>query len=241
MKIDTKQPLSVGIIGGTGALGNGLAIRWAQAGLAVTIGSRQPERAKQSAEEIVNSFSPVQLVNGTDLLDCARSVDIVVVAVPWDAHAETIEQIREVARGKIVIDVVVPLGFDKNGPFAHAVSEGSAAEQAQSLLPESHVVAAFHHVSAVLLSDPALAPIETDIMVLGEDKESIHQVQDLVDLIPGMRGIYGGRLRNAGQAEALTANLIAVNRRYKTHAGIRLTNVDIDADRTIAHAALASS
>jgi NADPH-dependent F420 reductase len=117
------------------------------------------------------------------------------------------------------------LGFDKQGAFALEVPEGSAAQQAAALLPASRVVAAFHHVSAVLLDDARVATIDTDVLVLGEDREATDLVQQLADRIPGMRGIYAGRLRNAHQVEALTANLISVNRRYKAHAGLRVTDV----------------
>jgi NADPH-dependent F420 reductase len=127
--------------------------------------------------------------------------------------------------GKVVVDCVNPLGFDAQGPYALEVPEGSAAEQAAALLPDSRVVAAFHHVSAVLLLDPEVDRLDTDILVLGDDREATDAVQALVDDIPGMRGIYAGRLRNARQVEALTANLIAVNRRYKAHAGLRVTDV----------------
>jgi 8-hydroxy-5-deazaflavin:NADPH oxidoreductase len=123
------------------------------------------------------------------------------------------------------VDCVNPLGFDGKGAFALAVEEGSAAEQAAEVLPESRVVAAFHHVSAVLLLDPAVAEVDTDVLVLGDDREATDAVQALVDEIPGMRGVYAGRLRNAHQVEALTANLISVNRRYKAHAGLRVTDI----------------
>ena len=127
--------------------------------------------------------------------------------------------------GKIVIDCVNPMGFDDKGAYALAVAEGSAAQQAAQLLPDSTVVAAFHHVSAMLLLDPEVASIETDVLVLGDNREATDLVQALVDRIDGMRGIYGGRLRNAGQVEALTANLVSINRRYKAHAGLRVTDV----------------
>jgi NADPH-dependent F420 reductase len=127
--------------------------------------------------------------------------------------------------GKLVVDCVNPLGFDKKGPFALDVAEGSAAQQAAALLPESTVVAAFHHISAALLDDSSVESVDTDVLVLGDDRDATDLVRALADAIPGMRGIYGGRLRNAGQVEALTANLIAINRRYKAHAGIRVTDV----------------
>ncbi|MDQ3577989.1 MAG: NADPH-dependent F420 reductase, partial [Actinomycetota bacterium] len=125
--------------------------------------------------------------------------------------------------GKIVIDCVNPLGFDKQGPFALPVEEGSAAQQAAAVLPESRVTAAFHHVSAVLLADLEVSEVDTDVLVLGDDREATEVVRALADAIPGVRGVFGGRLRNAHQVEAFTANLIAVNKRYKAHAGIRVT------------------
>ncbi len=122
--------------------------------------------------------------------------------------------------GKIVVDCVNPLGFDKQGPFPLQVAAGSAAQEAQQILPDSTVIAAFHHVSAVLLDDPDIDHLEGDVLVLGEDRDAVQQVCDLATAIPGARGIYAGRLRNAGQVEALTANLIAINRRYKAHSSI---------------------
>ncbi len=105
------------------------------------------------------------------------------------------------------------------------MAEGSAAEQAAAVLPRSRVVGAFHHLSAVLLLDPAVASFDTDVLVVGDDREATDLVQALAAQLPGVRGLYAGRLRNAGQVEALTANLISVNRRYKAHAGVRLTDV----------------
>ena len=231
MQLDNSPLPSVGILGGTGALGGGLAYRWAAAGLPVAIGSRNEERAAEAAARISGGIPTQHSLTGAGLIGCAANADIVVVAVPWDAHRETLEQIRDAARGKIVIDVVNPLAFDKGGAYAPPVQEGSAAQQAQALLPDSHVVAAFHHVSSVLLSDQTADTVDTDVMVLGDDAESTKKVQELVRLIPGMRGIYAGKLRTAAAVEGLTANLIAVNRRYKTHAGIGLTNV-----QEVAHA-----
>ena len=127
----------------------------------------------------------------------------------------------------MVVDCVNPLGFDKRGAFVLEVDEGSAAEQAAALLPDSIVIGAFHNVSAVKLEDPDVAEVDTDVLVLGEgeNREACDLVQDLAGVIPGVRGIYGGRLRNAHQVESLTANLIAINRRYKAHAGIRITDI----------------
>jgi len=127
--------------------------------------------------------------------------------------------------GKVVVDCVNPIGFDQQGAYALPVDEGSAAQQASAILTGTTVVAAFHHVSAALLDDPDVSSVDTDVMVLGDDRDATDLVAALADAIPGMRGVYGGRLRNAHQVEALTANLISVNRRYKAHAGIRVTDI----------------
>ena len=103
--------------------------------------------------------------------------------------------------------------------------EGSAAQQAAAVLAGSTVVGAFHHVSAVLLLDPEVAELDLDVLVLGDDRHATDLVQALAERIPGVRGVYAGRLRNCGQVEALTANLVSVNRRYKAHAGLRVTDV----------------
>ncbi|MBM3670032.1 MAG: NADPH-dependent F420 reductase [Actinobacteria bacterium] len=211
--------LHVGVLGGTGEQGRGLARRLAMAGQRVTIGSRDGGRAAAIAADLGHG------VRGADNATTAREADVVIVAVPWDGHAETLMSLRDELAGTIVVDCVNPLGFDKQGAFSLAVAEGSAAQQAAEILPESTVVAAFHHVSAVLLLDSAVDSIDTDILVLGDDRAATDVVQSLASRIPGARGVYGGRLRNAGQVEAFTANLISMNRRYKIHAGIRVTDL----------------
>ncbi|MEU8823630.1 NADPH-dependent F420 reductase [Streptomyces sp. NPDC048636] len=214
--------LVVGVLGGTGDQGRGLAYRLARAGQKVIIGSRAAERAATAAEELGGAALGIE---GADNAECARRSDIVIVAVPWDGHAKTLESLREELRGKLVVDCVNPLGFDKKGAFALTPEEGSAAEQAAALLPDSRVTAAFHHLSAVLLQDPEIERIDTDVMVLGESRADTDVVQALAGRIPGMRGVFAGRLRNAHQVESLVANLISVNRRYKAHAGLRVTDV----------------
>ncbi|MEU9384356.1 NADPH-dependent F420 reductase [Streptomyces sp. NPDC048279] len=211
--------LVVGVLGGTGPQGKGLAYRLAQAGQKVIIGSRAAERAQAAAGELGHG------VEGADNAECARRSDIVIVAVPWDGHGKTLESLRAELAGKLVVDCVNPLGFDKKGAYALKPEEGSAAEQAAALLPDSRVTAAFHHLSAVLLQDPEVEEIDTDVMVLGEARPDVEIVQALAGRIPGMRGIFAGRLRNAHQVESLVANLISVNRRYKAHAGLRVTDV----------------
>lgn len=198
-------------------------MRWAQAGLKVIIGSRKVERAEQAAEEIRQLAGGD--VTGRDNAGCAAEADIVLAGLPWEAHEETLTSLRAELAGKIVVDCVNPLGFDSKGPYALPVPEGSAAQQAERLLPESRVTAAFHHVSAVTLADPSVSTIDLDVLVLGDDRGATDVVRELADVIPGVRGVYGGRLRNAHQVEALTANIIAINRRYKAHAGLRITDV----------------
>jgi NADPH-dependent F420 reductase len=215
------EELHIAVLGGTGPQGRGLARRFAQAGLPVVLGSRSAERAQETARTLADAGE----VTGADNATAARQGDLVVVAVPYDGHAELLSGLRDELVGKIVVDCVNPLGFDKQGAFPLDVPEGSAAQQAAVLLPDSRVVAAFHHVSAVLLEDPSVETLDTDVLVLGDDREATDLVQALAGRISGMRGLYAGRLRNARQIEALTANLISVNRRYKAHAGLRITDV----------------
>ncbi|HZN19253.1 MAG TPA: NADPH-dependent F420 reductase [Micromonosporaceae bacterium] len=217
--------LTVSILGGTGDQGRGLAYRLARAGQRVRIGSRSAPRGAQAAAEFAAMPGVRGGVSGGGNEEVCAGADVVIVAVPWDGHAETVAGLRDALTGRIVVDCVNPLGFDKRGPYALAVPEGSAAEQAAALLPGSRVCAAFHHVSASLLADPQVARVDLDVLVLGDDPQAVATVQALAGRIDGMRGIAAGRLRNAGPVEALTANLIAINRRYKAHAGIRVTDL----------------
>lgn len=210
---------TVAVLGGTGPQGRGLARRFAAAGIPVVIGSRSADRAADTAAELPGE------VTGADNAGAAAAGDIVVVAVPWDGHGELLTALKGELAGKVVVDCVNPLGFDKQGAYALPVEEGSAAQQAEAILTDSTVTGAFHNVSAVLLEDPEVTSVDTDVLVLGDVREATDLVQDLCGVIPGVRGIYGGRLRNAHQVEALTANLISVNRRYKAHAGVRITDV----------------
>jgi NADPH-dependent F420 reductase len=230
MTLPDVSDLTVGILGGTGPQGRGLAYRFARAGQQVRIGSRSAERGAQAAAEIAKMPGVVSgLVNGNHVTGgdnaYACGADLVVVAVPWEGHGDLLTSLAGELTGRIVVDCVNPLGFDKQGPYVLPVPEGSAAQQAEALLPSSRVCAAFHHVSAVLLIDPDVAAMDLDVLVLGDDREAVAVVQALAGRIDGMRGIHAGRLRNAGQVEGLTANLIAINKRYKAHAGIRVTDV----------------
>jgi 8-hydroxy-5-deazaflavin:NADPH oxidoreductase len=211
--------LIVGVLGGTGDQGRGLAYRLAAAGNPVIIGSRSAERARAAAAELGAG------VRGMANADAARESDVVIVAVPWEGHRDLLSSLAGPLAGKVVIDCVNPLGFDKRGCYPLPVPAGSAAEQAAEVLPDSRVVGAFHHVSAVVLLDPEVITVDLDVMVLGEDREATDLVQALAGRIPGIRGVYAGRLRNCGQVEALTANFVSINRRYKAHAGLRVTDI----------------
>jgi 8-hydroxy-5-deazaflavin:NADPH oxidoreductase len=218
---DEAARLVVGVLGGTGDQGRGLALRMAIAGNPVIIGSRDAGRAAAAA---ASCGSPPQVTCGVNA-DVARDADVVIAAVPFEGHRDLLAGLAGPLTGKIVIDCVNPMGFDAHGPYPLAVPEGSAAQQAAAVLPGSTVVGAFHHVSAPLLLDPDVAKLDMDVLVLGDDRHATDLVQALAERIPGVRGVYAGRLRNCGQVEALTCNLVSVNRRYKAHAGLRITDI----------------
>ena len=223
--------LTVGVLGGTGPQGRGLAVRLAAAGQRVLLGSRDADRASEVAVDVAQRAAgiaaegvEVSVIGGANV-DVAGASDLVIVAVPFDGHAATLADLVTPLAGKIVVDCVVPMAFDKQGAYVLDVEEGSVAQQAAALLPDSHVVGAFHHLSAALLEDLSKPTLDGDVMVVGDDREAMDTVQALASRLPGMRGIYAGRLRNARQVEALTINLVSVNRRYKVHAGVRITDV----------------
>ena len=218
---DDLDALVIGILGGTGEEGRGLARRLAMAGSRVIIGSRDAGRAVTAAAGI---GSPPRLTGAANE-DAARAADIVIAAMRWEGHRDLLASLAGVLDGKILIDCVNPLGFDERGAYPLHVDEGSAAQQAAALLPATRVVGAFHHVPAAALLDPEVAYVDMDVLVLGDDRQATDLVQALASRIPGMRGVYAGRLRNCGQVEALTANLVSVNRRYKAHAGLRITDI----------------
>jgi NADPH-dependent F420 reductase len=221
--------LTVGVLGGTGPQGRGLAVRLAAAGQKVLLGSRDADRAAEVATQVAASASAASgqpsSVRGGSNVDVAGAADVVIVAVPFAGHAEILAGLAAPLAGKVVIDCVVPMAFDKQGAYVLDVPEGSVTQQAAALLPDAKVVGAFHHLSAVLLEDLSKPTLDGDVMVVGDDREATDLVQALAGRLPGMRGIYAGRLRNARQVEALTINLVSVNRRYKVHAGIRVTDV----------------
>jgi NADPH-dependent F420 reductase len=223
------EDLVVGVLGGTGPQGRGLAVRLAAVGQRILLGSRDAERASEVAAEVASKAATTSgaevSVQGGSNVDVAGAADLVIVAVPYAGHAATLAELATPLAGKVVVDCVVPMGFDELGAYVLDVEEGSVTQQAAALLPDSSVVGAFHHLSAVLLQDLSRPTLDGDVMVVGDVREATDLVQALAGRLPGMRGIYAGRLRNARQIEALTINLVSVNRRYKVHAGIRVTDV----------------
>jgi NADPH-dependent F420 reductase len=224
------ESLVVGVLGGTGPLGRGLAVRLAAAGQRVLIGSRDADRAAEVADEIAGRATaaaggdPVSVQGGANI-DVAGAADIAVVTVPYSGHADLLAQLATPLAGKVVVDCVVPTGWDPLGAYVLAVPEGSACQQAAALLPDSHVVGAFHHLSAGALEDLSVPTLDGDVMVVGDSREANDLVQQLAGRLPGMRGVYAGRLRDAGAVEALGNNLIAIAGRYQQVPGIRITGV----------------
>ena len=217
----------LGIVGGTGDLGQGLARRWAKAGFTVVIGSRKADSAEQAAEALKADADdhgwPDCNVRGTANADAAQLADVVVVTVPFSAQQPTLESIRDLVQGKVLIDVTVPLVPPKVARV-QMPEEGSAGQIAQAFLGEDvRVVSAFQNVAAAHLQTDD--PIACDVLVCGNSKDARQLVIDLMNDI-GMRGVHAGLINNAAAAEALTSVLINLNRQYKTHTGIRITGID---------------
>ena len=230
-----KNYPTLAIIGGTGALGSGLAMRWAAAGYPVVVGSRSREKAEETARNIkaANGAPPVR---GEDNVNAARLADIVVIAVPFSNHDATLAELKDVVSGKIVVDAVVPLVSPKVS-MVQLPAQGSAAQIAQqSLGGAARVVSAFHNVGAAKLQNGG--PIECDVLVCGDDKEARETVISMTSAL-GMRGIDAGPLANSAAAEALTSILIGINRRYKVDcAGIQITGIATEAALSIMDALL---
>jgi len=218
----------IAVIGGTGDQGKGLALRWAKAGLAITIGSREAARAMAAAEEIRTALGNGVTVNGAANAEAAAGATIIVLTVPFAAQIATLKDIRErIASGSLLVDVTVPLEPAVGGRPTRTLGvwAGSAAEQCAELAPAGvEVVSAFHNVSAVALADLA-HEVECDVLVCGDNKDAKARLRSLVEAVPGCRYVDGGVLANSRTVEAITALLVSVNLRYKTHAGIRLTGL----------------
>ncbi len=220
-----KEPLllTIAVLGGTGKEGKGLAYRWAKAGYMVLIGSRSSERAVTAASEIMELLEGSSSLVGTSNLEAAQLADIVVLTVPYAAHRETLESVKDVLKGKLLIDVTVPLVPPKVTKVQMPAA-GSAAQEAKEIVGEGvEVVAAFQNIShELLLTDEE---VECDVLVTGTSKEARTEAIRLVDAA-GLTGWDAGPLENSVVIEGLTSVLININKQYgSTHAGIKITGV----------------
>jgi NADPH-dependent F420 reductase len=213
----------IGFIGGTGPEGRGLALRFAMAGEKVLIGSRDAGRAKEAAESLANAGT-VGSVEGKANEDVAQESDIVFIAVPYTAQRPTLEGLKTHLDGKLIVNVIAPLAFEKGRASAVRVDAGSAAEEAKEILPASQMVAAFHNISAQELLVPELS-LETDVIVCSDDVEAKQKVMALAETISGVRAVDGGGLVNARYTEDLTALLLNINRIYKAHSMIKIVGI----------------
>lgn len=220
--------MKIAIIGGTGSEGYGLALRWARAGEHIVIGSRDEQRALAAAEKLSKEVGAAQ-VTGAENQQAVNGADVVVLTVPFQAHAATVRHIKPALKpGVVFVDASVPLATAVGGKVTQTIGvwDGSAAQQAQNALPQGiSVAAAFQNVSADLLNDDR--PIECDVIICTDDPKAREVVTDLVHKIPNLRALDGGALENAHIVEQITALLITLNIRHKSHsAGLRITGLD---------------
>ncbi|HSW15838.1 MAG TPA: NADPH-dependent F420 reductase [Ramlibacter sp.] len=213
---------TLAIIGGTGALGSGMAVRWAAAGYPVIVGSRSAEKAQEAALKIENG-NGAPPVRGDSNVGAAAAADIVILAIPFSNHDATLEELKDVVAGKIVVDAVVPLVPPKVAQV-QLPAAGSAGQIAQERIGDrARVVSAFQNVGAAKLQGGG--PIACDVLVCGNDKEAREAVIELANAA-GTRGIDAGPIANAAAAEAMTSILIGINKRYKVDcAGIQITGI----------------
>jgi 8-hydroxy-5-deazaflavin:NADPH oxidoreductase len=221
------MPRTIAVLGGTGAEGFGLALRWIRAGETVIIGSRDAARAREAAAKLQSLVGNDAKVSGEENIAGCAAAEIIVLTVPFEGHCDLLKQIRSAIRpGSIVIDTTVPLAASVGGRATRTLGiwEGSAAQQAVELVPQGvPVVAAFHNTSAGILNGDA--PVDCDVIVCGDDSEATRTVRTLAAKIPGVRAIDGGKLENARILEQITALLIGLNIRHKGHSGIRITGL----------------
>jgi 8-hydroxy-5-deazaflavin:NADPH oxidoreductase len=221
------MPDQVTVIGGSGALGSGLALRLAVAGIRVVIGSRDPARAEEAAAR-VRENAPEADVRGLANGPAAEASEVVFLCVPFRNQSETLTNLKDHLReGQLLVDATVPLAAAVSGKATRmlGVWQGSAAQQAAEMVPAGvRVVAALHTVNAPGLKDLDHT-LDEDVLVCGDRREDKARAAALIEIVPGLRCVDAGRLEMARTAEALTALLIGVNARYKTHAGIRVTGL----------------
>jgi NADPH-dependent F420 reductase len=212
---------SIGIIGGTGPEGKGLAARFAQAGLEVIVGSRSAERGEEAAAEIrERAGGSVRGAANTG----AAEADIIVVTVPYAGQADTLSALKDQLTGKIVVSTVVPMAFEAGKVSMVPVADGSAAEEMQRLLPDSKVVGAYQNLAARKLFDVD-HDLDADVIVTSNDREALREVIWLTEQIPGLRGVNGGPLSCSHYVEAITTLLVHVNRNYKTETTVKISGI----------------
>lgn len=216
---------TIAIIGGTGPQGKGLGYRFARGGHDVILGSRSEERALEAAAQLDERLAGSGSVRGGDNGKAAEAAEIVLLAVPYEGHDALVADLASQLAGKVVISCVNPLGFDKRGPYGLDLGSTSAAETAQALLPESQVVGAFHHLSAVTLIGDGEVLDHEDVLVCGDNPDAKNKVIELAATITGKPGIDAGALRLARQLEPLTAVLISINKKYKVRSGIAVVGL----------------
>ncbi len=214
----------IAFIGGTGPEGLGLALRLAVAGEEVVIGSRKLERA-EAAAAWVRERRPSARVRGALNREAVAEAGVVFVTVPYDGHRSVLSELAGALEGKVVVDAVVPVTFEKGQARAVSVEDGSAAQEAQGLLPRSRLVAAFHTLSARKLQEGDTV-IEGDILVCGDDPEAKATAMALAEKIPGLRAVDGGGLANARYVEQITVLLLNLNRVHKAETGIRIVGLE---------------
>jgi len=220
---DSSLLLTVAVLGGTGKEGKGLAYRWARAGYRVLIGSRTPEKAVAAAEEISGMLGEGISVKGLGNLEAAHEANIAVLTVPYAAHRDTLETLKEELKGKILVDVTVPLVPPKVATVQMPAA-GSAAQEAKQIVGEDvQVCAAFQNIAHEHLLDNA--DVECDVLVTGTSKEARAEIIRLVEAA-GLRGWDAGPIENSVVVEGLTSVLIGINKKYgSTHAGIKITGI----------------
>jgi len=224
--------VTIAIVGGTGPEGSGLALRWAQAGETIVIGSRDVQRARDTATTLSKELrGDSGQISGAENSEACSAAEIVVLTIPFQSHAEMLKQLKPALRsGQILVDTSVPLAASVGGRATRTLGvwQGSAAEEAAELVPEGvAVVAAFHNTSAEILH--GTDKVDCDVLVCSDDKESAKRVRELARKIPGVRAIDAGKLENARIVEQITALLIGLNIRHKGHSGLRITGLPASA------------
>jgi 8-hydroxy-5-deazaflavin:NADPH oxidoreductase len=215
---------TLALIGGTGPEGRGLALRLSQASYPVVLGSRSAERAEHAAQELAARVSGIA-VRGMANADAARVADIVFLTVPYSGLGDAADAIEQHCEGKIVVCTIAPIEWKDGKPTALRPASGSAAQEVQARLARARVVSGFQTVDAHQLLDPDLT-LDTDVLVCSDDQDARHVVMGIARNIPGVRPLSGGRLPNSRHVEEVTSLLVAVNRIYKVHSGIRITGVN---------------